>query len=248
MNRLLKQLYFLLVPKPRLPQDRAVILMYHSISDWEHFTSVSPARFKEQMEYLAEHRYPVIALSELVRRLKAREPLRGAVVITFDDGYRDNLTAAYPILKKYAFPATVFIETGLIGESYDDVPHLTREEMRSMADLVEFGAHTDSHPKLRSLSKPEQREEIVASREAVERIMGKPCPLFAYPFGNYGPDTLKIMHEAEFEGAVTVREGTVGAGDNLFELPRVSIDSSTTMVQFKGKLSTAIDRYEARKR
>ncbi len=244
MKTLLKNIFFALVPKWRLSQDRAVILMYHSISDWRHFTTVSPHAFERQMAHLARHTYPVIRLSEMVRRLAAGEPLGGAVVITFDDGYRDNLTAAYPILKQHNFPATIFIESALIDGSYDGMPHLKAEEMRSMEDLIEFGGHTDSHPRLASLSIPEARKEIVGSRQAVERTTGKSCPLFAYPFGNYSPDTLTIMREEDFMGAVTVKEGTVGPDTTPLELPRVSIDSSTSMIQFKGKLSTAIDLYE----
>ncbi len=247
MSTFFKDLFFSLTSRLGLPQDRAVILMYHSVSDWKHFTTVSPQNFERQMAYIVAKKIPVISLLELVRRLKAKEPLGGAIAITFDDGYRDNFTAAYPILKKYNFPATVFIETDLIGESYDDVPHMTTGEMQQMSDLIEFGAHTKSHPKLAELSAAEAREEIVGSKKILEEILHTPCTLFACPFGNYNQETLSLLRDARFEAAVTVKEGTVGLASDPLELPRVSIDSSTTFAQFKGKLSTAIDVYQSLK-
>jgi peptidoglycan/xylan/chitin deacetylase (PgdA/CDA1 family) len=231
-----------------LPRDRGVILMYHSISKRkDYFSSTLPEDFAAQVEYLARSGRPVIALSEIIRRLRAGEPLRGAVAITFDDGYRDNYTAAFPVLQRYSLPATIFITTGLIGQHDErDMVMLSEDEIRTMGDsgLIEFGPHTKSHPKLARVSAEDARREILESKQVLDAITGKSSRGFAYPFGSYTDETVKIVFDLGFEGAVSVREGTVAAVSDMFRLPRVSIDQSTSFAQFRGKISRAIDVYE----
>ncbi len=110
----------------RPDRSRAVILRYHSVSDWteenssyrEHAIAVSPALFERQMKHIADH-YRVVALGELVERLAAREPFpENAVAITFDDGYRDNFVHALPVLRRYGLPATVYVTTGGTGSGW----------------------------------------------------------------------------------------------------------------------------------
>lgn len=249
MKALFKQLFFLVTPKPRLPADRAVILMYHSISDRpDYFSSVSPVNFERQMRYLADKKYPVISLGEVLRRIKSGESLGGSVAITFDDGYRDNLVVAFPILKKYNFPATIFVTTGLAGTNDKrGLKRMTVEELRMLegSGLVAIEPHTTTHPRLSRLSAEAAREEIEGSKQFLEAALGKRCRFFATPYGDFNDETLQAIHDCGFEAATTVAEGTtMGRGADLFRLPRVSIDRSTTFAQFKGKLSTAVDWYE----
>ena len=225
--------------------------MYHSIADSEaHFNSVAPAEFELQMAYLAEKPIPVISLTSLVMRLKNGSPLGGAVVITFDDGFRNNYTVALPILKKYGFPATVFVTTDLIGQTDErGFEHCSPDDMKAMqgSGLIDIQPHTKTHPKLSKLSSGDARTEILESKLAVSTILNKECKLFAYPYGNFSDDTKRVVQELEFDAAVSVREGTVGLHADLFALPRNSIDRSTTLAQFGGKVSRAIDWYHALK-
>lgn len=248
MKSLLKQLFFLLAPKPRLPADRAVILAYHSISDREdHFWAVPVREFKRQVAYIAAKKYPVVSLGELVRRLKAGELPGGAVAITFDDGHRDNLTVAFPLLARYNFPSTVFVETDCIGKT-GDIEYMSAEELRNLPALVSVETHTKSHPKLAKLSAGAAREEIAGGKGILERLLGRRCVHLAYPFGSYNEQTVAVARGVGIEAAVTMHEGTVGPESGLLELPRVSVDRSTTRVQFRGKLSRAVDWYEHLKR
>ena len=100
----------------QLPKtDWATILMYHSVSNRnDYFWSTSPEDFKKQMALLADNHIDVISLDELTRRLAAKELLRGAVVITFDDGYHDFYSDAFPFLQQYQFPSTMYLITGSI--------------------------------------------------------------------------------------------------------------------------------------
>lgn len=234
-----------------LGNDRAVILMYHSVSPkLDYFMNVEPAAFERQMAYLKRKEYPVIPLTELIRRIKTHEPLGGSVVITFDDGYRDNYTVAFPILKKYRFPATIFVTTDLIGKSDKrNLSRLSIEEMREMeaSGLIDIESHTKSHPRLSKLEADAAREEILGAKLYLESQLGKACAHFAYPYGNFNDDTRRIVSEL-FVSAFGVRHGTVGKSSDLFALPRASVDQSTSFTQFKGKLTRAVDFYEYLKR
>lgn len=228
---------------PKL-ENRASILMYHSVSEERgYFSAILPEIFTKQMAYLAATKREIISLTELVRRLGAHEPLDGAVVLTFDDGYRDNYTTVFPLLKQYGFPATIFVTTDII----DTPGYCSTEELREMqaSNLISIEPHTRTHPKLAKLSRADAEREIHESREKLRDILGAVPSLFAYPYGSFSSETIGVVRGLNFAGAVTVEEGTVGPATDLLRLPRNSIDSSTTFSQFRGKVSRAIDWYVA---
>lgn len=253
MNVLKDSLFVLLGIGATLPHDRAVILMYHSVADTsKHFYSVSTEAFARHMEYLAVKRFTVISLSELAARLRERRDLGGAIVLTFDDGYRNNWTKAFPVLKKYGFPATIFVATDRVGATNvkSGLEYMREDEIKAMhaSGIIDIEPHTVSHPKLARLSAERARKEIAGSQDFIGKLLGKTTNLFAYPYGNYNNTTVDVVKKCGFAAAVTVHEGTVDPDSKLFELPRNSIDASTTFTQFRGKVSRAVDRYEAIKR
>jgi peptidoglycan/xylan/chitin deacetylase (PgdA/CDA1 family) len=136
---------------------QAVILLYHSISrgrpdPWR--LCVAPDLFAEQMQLLRD-RFRVVALGELHRALSAGKPLSGAVVITFDDGYRDNLLVAKPLLERHGLPATVFVATAYVGASrdfwWDELETLCAAaglESRSLWDELQPLTHEDRFDRL----------------------------------------------------------------------------------------------------
>lgn len=235
-----------------LPEDRAIVLMYHSLSPVANiFMNVEPFVFAQQLAYIAALKRPVISLAELVRRLSHGERLGGSIVITFDDGYRDNRTVAYPVLERYKFPATIFVQTGLIGcTDHRDLERLSEEDLHFMhaTGLIDIQPHTISHPKLSRLDASRARDEVLGSKKHIEAVLGKTCGFFAYPFGDHTAETKHVVADAGFQAAVTVHEGTVGPECDMLQIPRVSIDSSTSRYQFAGKLSRAVDCYEYLKR
>lgn len=242
MKNLFKELFFRLLQKIPLSRDRASILTYHSVSNREdHFSAVLPEAFSQQMAYLAAKRQKVISLAELLRRVRVREPLGGSVILTFDDGYRDTYATAFSFLKEYGFPATIFVATDLIGRP----GYCTVEELQEMhaSGLIAIGSHTLTHPKLAILPCAEAEREIRESRRVLQDILGAPPTLFAYPYGNFSEETVHLVGDAGFGGAVTVREGTVGPDADPLRLPRNSIDRSTTPAQFSGKVARTIDWY-----
>ena len=191
-----------------------VILLYHAcgVPGERGSRYVVPGeRFAWQMRWLARRGYRVLALDEYLRcRAEHRHPPPRSVVITFDDGYADNLSVAHPVLRSHGFSATVFVVTSWVGRAngWDpggDLagrPLLTWRELKDLAGSgFGIGAHTRSHSRLPTLDDESVEEEVAGSRADIERRLAVHVGAFAYPGG---------MHDARSEGAVA-RAGYVGA-------------------------------------
>ena len=130
------------------------ILMYHYVNDEEPLRSklgVSVAGFEKQMRFLKEHRYNVVTLNELVDLLRGKKKIPlNTVAITFDDGYLDNYTNAYPILKKLKLPAAIFVVVNRVGKRLGNDEYMTWQQIHEMADsgLITIGSHSMNHPNL----------------------------------------------------------------------------------------------------
>lgn len=191
-----------------------VVLMYHSIGEplkEESLLDVSEDAFQKQMSFLRDGGYHVVSLldlADLISRNKAI-PFK-TVVITFDDGFENNYTKAYPILKKYNFPATIFMITGYIGRQKEMLGHrygfLNKEMLLELSEggLVTIGSHTKSHPYLPDCKNVyELDDEISGSKKELENILKKPVETFAYPIGGYNEDVVECVKNAGFRIAVT---------------------------------------------
>ena len=220
------------------------ILMYHSVSYNKIFFTVSPESFRKQMEWLYQNKYQVISLKALADIIGRKEEItRKTVVLTFDDGFEDNYFTVLPILKKYGFPATIFLAVDFIGKEKKSestgisVKTLNWDQIKEMhkSDLIDFEPHTCSHQELTKISQEETRKEILDSRRIIEDGLSKKCYFFAYPRGKYNQDIMGILKENGFLAALTVNPGRAGKNSNLLELPRQSIDSATGKIQFMYK-------------
>lgn len=221
-----------------------VVLMYHATnrSDWK--LAVSPGAFERQMSYLAQNGW-VVSLADIVAYVKGEKDLPArAVAVTFDDGYRDVLSEALPILERYRIPATVFVPSDLsVRTDPKGSARLTEEELRELAKspLITIGSHAMTHRKFTELSKDEMQTESKASAEALAQMTGtRPC-FFAYPFGARSRSAERAVEAAGYEAAFGITEGTIHKGDNLFTLKRVQIDSTMSFFLFRLRLTGAVD-------
>lgn len=229
-------------------QSEISVLMYHSVSPASSKYSVIPAEFRRQMDHLMKN-YTIVSLNEIMEFVEGKRTLpRKSVAITFDDGYLDNYTNAYPYLRKYQLPATIFIATNYVqkemrlGNSY--LPMLGWKEIAEMnQNDVEFGAHTSSHPDLLRIDIQTAEREILESKAQIEKRIGKEADSFAYPFGRYQSDVADLVKRIGFRCAFG-GEGGIRKDADRFAVHRVEVKRSINLPLFKIRLTTALDWYK----
>ncbi|MFB3918718.1 MAG: polysaccharide deacetylase family protein [Candidatus Velamenicoccus archaeovorus] len=236
-----------------------LVLLYHRVTDQlpPHELAVPVAAFRRQMEYLAKN-CDVLSMDDLLQVLAGRAissaagSRRPKVVITFDDGYRDNYTNVYPVLKEFGLPATIFLITGMIGtdKKRPRYQHLPSPDMLSWSAVKEmacngvtFGSHTVNHPHLGALSPEEQKNEIEQGTAALASWFeeGETRPIFCYPYGEYNRETLKILEGLGIKAAFTVACGINDVKANPLELRRVGMDGRDSLFDLRKKLAGACD-------
>lgn len=167
-----------------------IVLMYHKVQpvDLPDGLIISVRKLSAQLQYLVNHGFNAISLSELNEHITANAPLPPkAVMITFDDGYRDNFLYAYPVLVKYKVKANIF----LIGEKVcslqdDENNYLNRVELLAMnSGLVEYGFHSFKHGDYAAMSFSEIEEDIISMQNRFKQLGIKCEPCFAYPYGSF---------------------------------------------------------------
>ncbi|HEY3614548.1 MAG TPA: glycosyltransferase [Gaiellales bacterium] len=236
-------------PRRSVPSwDGVRILGYHRIAAAADSLSVSPTRFREQMRAVAESGAEPIRLDHALELLQ--RPVDGRYIcVTFDDGYRDNLVAAAPVLAEFAIPATVYLPSRIIDgdETFhwyeDPPPALTWDEVGELlADgLVDVQSHTRTHPLLPQVDDARSREEIAVSKLEIEQHVPYALTSFCYPAGLYGPREVEYVRAAGYAAAVTTNPG-VNAGDGeLLELRRTLIYGADDMRTFGAKLDGVLD-------
>jgi peptidoglycan/xylan/chitin deacetylase (PgdA/CDA1 family)/GT2 family glycosyltransferase len=228
---------------------RVPILMYHGFGgDGEEASRfVIPRRsFARQMRALALLRYRPITFEELVRPLReCRLPPRRALVITIDDGYRDNLEVAHPVLSRHGFPATLFLVSQKLGIGNDwdgepplgERPTLSVEQARELRVAGhEIGAHTRHHRSLPDVDDATQREEIAGCKRELEEALGAPVTTFAYPYGRRDDRAVATMETAGFLGACTTHPDLARFDEDPVRLPRLEIRGTDSLRTFLRKL------------
>ena len=212
------------------PAGRPVILTYHSISPGRSPLKISPALFSEQMEWLKGNARAV-SLAELLEALQQHKPLpERAVVLTFDDGFRDFDSQAAPVLRRFGFPATVFLPTAFCGrtnswpgqaEWVEEAPLLDWEQIRNLAEQgISFGAHGMTHAVLSEISGAEAEREIAGSKREIEARTGRAPEVFCYPYGRWNP-AVRTLVMRNYRGACSTAAGVVEPDADPFALPRV---------------------------
>lgn len=208
------------------------IMTYHHVNnaDPKRQDAVSPERFEWHMAYLKKHHFNVLSLRTLVQTIKQGKPLpRKSVVITFDDGYADNYEQAFPILKKYGFPATIFVIADVINTD----GYLSTAQMKEMlAQGIEIGSHTRRHAYLPGILSKTLVEEIQGSKDRLEQELGVAITNFAYPNGGFNEDAKRIVQQSDYESACTTNRGFDRFNRDRYELKRVRFSDQDDRVDY----------------
>jgi len=246
--------YLILLPLCKRKGIR--VIRYHSVSDFrKHEVNVKVKIFKRQIEYLSR-KYNVISLEIFLKYLNAKKEIpKNSIMITFDDGYRDNYTNAYLILRKYKLPAVIFLSAGYINtdrvlpHDMDDKTEYNRllgwNEIKQMLDnKIDFGSHTLHHANLGKCSKDNMKKEIKESKILIEKNIECEVKSISYPFGllsDFNKDVIGITENAGYECGVTAIYGINTKKADRYKLYRIGIESSDTMFTFKAKLNGTLD-------
>jgi putative peptidoglycan lipid II flippase len=205
------------------------VLMYHSIArvDWDrNRVCVSPERFAQQLDWLDRRGLRGVSIREL-SQAGERGAASGLVGLTFDDGYRDFLTSALPILERYGFTATLFAVAGLLGgeNEWDEglpLPLMDEDELREVrARGIEIGSHGLSHVRLAGLDHATLTREIQDSRELLSGLLGEAVGGFCYPYGSLDDAAVRAVQEAGYAYACGVK--VPSAAVSRFSLPRMHV-------------------------
>ncbi len=206
------------------------VLMYHSVNPQgdpkRNPLVVTPRTFEKQMRFLKQHKYNVLPLEKVADLLKEGKKLPARLAaITLDDGYKDNYTYAFPILKKYGMPATMFIITQEVGRP----DRLSWDEINQMqaSGLVTFGSHTlGPEPLTKIKSEAEVKRQIFDSKKVLEEKIGRPVVMFSYPEGRFNDKIKQLLKDAGYKLAVATSPGKKYSSNDVFLIKRLRISEN----------------------
>ncbi len=234
------------------------VLAYHSISenlfgklDPYHQVNTSVAIFEQQMKWLRRAGYRAFGLPEMIAALETGQNLSKAVVLTFDDGYQDFYTDAFPVLRQCGFAATVFLVSGRVRDEavcFEGANYLTWRQVRELqSNGINFGSRSVTHPDLRSLGPEEIEYELGCSKETIEQEISAPVQSFSYPFALPEEDRGFVRYLTDalenfgYENGVSSTIGRAKPSDARFFLPRLPVNSWDDVDLFRAKLEGGYD-------
>lgn len=238
------------------------ILNYHSISRestdrFKKFT-LSPEIFAQHMKLMSDQGYIPITVADYALRVNTLSSLPDKpAIITFDDGFADFYSEAFPILQEFHFPASLFIVTGdmegtskwLRLEGEQDRKMMTWSQLSEVQRAgIECGTHSETHIHLDTAKSKIARREIFHSKDRLEQKLGGPVHSIAYPYGHYTWTVRQMVIEAGYTAACAVRNAMSHTGDDLYGLARITISHETEVARLSdllaGKGLALAPRYE----
>lgn len=212
------------------------VLYYHSVKESaDNEVTIKPEMLREQLKYIEDEGYTTLTIKQLRDYILNNSPIPNkSILITFDDGYMDNYSNAFPILKEFNMTATIFSIASELDGSY----YLSKEAIKEMCDYgIDFESHTVTHPHLNKLQYDKQLEELIQSKKTLEGITGKEITSIAYPFGDFDDNSIKAAKEAGYSLGFTTKLGLSDRNDNPLTLDRIYISSEYKMDTFKELLN-----------
>jgi peptidoglycan/xylan/chitin deacetylase (PgdA/CDA1 family) len=220
------------------------IMMYHYVGEIPADSdairinlTVETGAFRAQMQYLRDNGYTPISLYDLYGALMRGDVLPSKpVILTFDDGYINHYTTAFPILQEYGYSGTFFIITGRADANNPE--HLNWQQIREMSDAgMNMESHTKDHAELNARDYEFIVYQVLGSLESLTRYTERQPLMFCYPVGRYDDSTLNVLNTLPIWAAVTTQPGTLHTTDRVLEMPRVRISHDTSLESFAGLLA-----------
>jgi peptidoglycan/xylan/chitin deacetylase (PgdA/CDA1 family) len=204
-------------------------------------TWVLQAALRRQFEYLARSGFETVTFRDLDRPASAE---KRRIILTFDDGYEDNYTTLFPLLRQFGFTATIFMVTQLrsnvwaAAQGEPAMPLMSPEQAREMAAYgVEFGGHTRTHVDVARVPLEVARSEIAGCKADLEEWLGAPVTSFAYPYGATSEAAKLLVKEAGFRYAIATKSGPPVLLEDPYQIRRIGISYRTGMLAFRLKTS-----------
>lgn len=227
------QLYLLFFPKERL-----IILMYHKIGKQsEDNLTVDINNLEKQFAYLSNKKYSSLFFNDIYTSVEKK------IIITFDDGYRNNLEYLPKLLRKYSLKAVIFVPTFFIENGYEDNLMMSFDEIRCLpSDIIEIGLHSHFHRNFRNISLQQAEADLQTNMKLLSKHQIKYSKVFAYPYGKYIKNGSKqsfidMLKRNGIHSAVRIGNKINHIYNiNPFELCRIDIKGSDSITKFKLKL------------
>lgn len=226
------------------------IFMYHRIIKQQeeegiYGTYVYEKELEKQFNYIKDKGYTPIVFEDIEKGILEKNSKY--VVLTFDDGYLDNYTILFPMLKKYSFKAVIYPVTGERYNRWDcervagaekKLQLMNWEQMREMSEsgVIEFGGHTVTHCNLNEISENEAKTEIKKCKEELEEKLEKKILSFAYPYGFFNEKHEKMVEETGYKYGIATDSGTADFFENLYHIRRIGIFSKDDIKKYEKKI------------
>lgn len=221
--------------------DGVPVIMYHSVSDNAASSQFAPLRitnqnFDSQMKYLKDNNFTTLTMDEINDFLTNNKPIpQKSIVLTFDDGYEDNYTNVYPVLKKYGFKATIFVVADAIDKESNYLTSPQLKELQQNGIDIESG--TDENVRISNLPSASQLESLKDSKSKLEALLNKKVNYVSYPFGSYNADTLLDAKNAGYTLGFSRDGKWTYKTDDKFKLSRVYISPQHTEADFENRVN-----------
>ncbi len=223
-----------------------IVLMYHSVGENDAKLTVTPAVFRAQMEYLRDYR-SIVSMQDILLFLDGKKSLpKNAVSVTIDDGYLDTYREAFPILKEFKIPFTLFLTTNLEElKPLKYFPRPTWDQLREMSavGLMSVGLHGHNHLRIDEIAGDSALldKELKYSATLITKEIGKAPEVYAYAFGARDPRIPPYLKNIGLGAGFSITDGVLAPSHHHFALPRVQIDRTMSFRLFTFRTTGAVE-------
>lgn len=222
-----------------------VTLLYHSINRRNPAkTAISEEAFEAQMGFLHREGYSILTLAQAIDFISGKQEVpQRAVLLTFDDGFADNVLSALPLLRDYGMTATLFLVSTYVGQKYDwnlqahdNIRHVTWDELQSWLEAgCEIGGHTHAHLRMTRLSAREMFDAVLINKQIVEENLHTRLRAFSYPYGAHNQMARDLVSKY-YELAFSVERGSWDPGVDRFAINRLEVKPGRSIEEFAEQL------------